>query len=767
MVQIDGLSRTQLEYALKTGRMPFLKSLLEKEHYETHSFYSGLPSSTSAVQGELFYGVRSVVPAFGFRDHQTGKLERMFARDIASDVQAKLESQGEGLLIDGSSYCNIYSGGANEVHYCASSFGWDEFIETISPFRLVLVLVLHLGLLIRTLALMMIEFILATIDFVKGVSLGRRFWQELIMIPARVVVVVLLRELSTIGAGNDAARGLPIIHLNLLGYDEQAQRRGPGSRYAHWSLRGIDSSIRRLWKAAHRGAGREYDFWVYSDHGQQTTSPYQLKQGKLIQQVVAETAGEIEAASSIADKKLARIPSRANWLGFGWLVRFLIGEQDYDTRSRSPVIQTVTSGSMGLVYFLNSELKQRRHEIARRLVRDQHVPMAVFAQPKNQATVITAQGEYNLPSDAIQVFGADHPFLDDVTEDLIRLCQHSDAGDILLLGWTHRIQSTSFVLQNGAHTGPGIEETKGFALMPCDAPIVPSIKRYLRPMDLRVAAQRFLHRDRMTKPFQSRWEPPKRQLRVLTYNVHACVGMDGQLSPERIARVISQTGANIICLQELDVFRERSGNLDQAHEIAKHLEMEFHFHPAWHIEEERFGNSILTRFPMRKSRGRGLHHYKEGRSRRGALWVEIDVEERISLQLITAHLSLYPKEQLLQATELVDQWIKPASQHGPIVLCGDFNARPNNPAYKAINQVLWDVESFDEQIRPAGTYFSPRPVARLDHIFVSGGLQVKNCQVISTRLAKSASDHLPLMTDLRIPDSPPDQLLKNENVLMR
>ena len=186
-----------------------------------------------------------------------------------------------------------------------------------------------------------------------------------------------------------------------------------------------------------------------------------------------------------------------------------------------------------------------------------------------------------------------------------------------------------------------------------------------------------------------------------------------------------------------------------------------------HIEEERFGNSILTRFPMRKSRGRGLHHYKEGRSRRGALWVEIDVEERISLQLITAHLSLYPKEQLLQATELVDQWIKPASQHGPIVLCGDFNARPNNPAYKAINQVLWDVESFDEQIRPAGTYFSPRPVARLDHIFVSGGLQVKNCQVISTRLAKSASDHLPLMTDLRIPDSPPDQLLKNENVLMR
>ena len=76
LVQIDGLSERQLQRALAEGHMPFLKSLIEKEHYRTHSFYSGLPASTPAVQAELYYGVKTAVPAFGFRDHQSGRLVR-------------------------------------------------------------------------------------------------------------------------------------------------------------------------------------------------------------------------------------------------------------------------------------------------------------------------------------------------------------------------------------------------------------------------------------------------------------------------------------------------------------------------------------------------------------------------------------------------------------------------------------------------------------------------------------------------------------------
>jgi endonuclease/exonuclease/phosphatase family metal-dependent hydrolase len=62
--------------------------------------------------------------------------------------------------------------------------------------------------------------------------------------------------------------------------------------------------------------------------------------------------------------------------------------------------------------------------------------------------------------------------------------------------------------------------------------------------------------------------------------VHRCVGVDGRLSPERIAEVIASCQADIVALQELDVCRARTGGVDQAHMIARRLGMEMHFHPA-------------------------------------------------------------------------------------------------------------------------------------------------------------------------------------------
>ena len=55
---------------------------------------------------------------------------------------------------------------------------------------------------------------------------------------------------------------------------------------------------------------------------------------------------------------------------------------------------------------------------------------------------------------------------------------------------------------------------------------------------------------------------------IMTYNVHSCIGSDGQASPERIAEIIALYQADIICLQELDSNLLRSGKADQAREIA-------------------------------------------------------------------------------------------------------------------------------------------------------------------------------------------------------
>lgn len=757
LIQIDGLSKSQMKRAVESGRMPFLSSLLDKENYSNHDFYSGLPSSTPAVQGELYYGVPTAVPAFGFRDHRTGHLVRMFANDIAAEVENDLSKGRPGLLTDGSSYCNIYGGGAKDVHFCATSFGWSEFLNTANPFKIFLVMLLNSWMFIRVLGLMALEVFLATFGFFRGIFSGKRFWQELIMIPARVVVVVLLRSLVTIGTCYDSARGQPIIHLNLLGYDEQAHRRGPGSRFAHWALRGIDREIKRIWYSAHHGAGREYDIWIFSDHGQEETRPYEFDSGELIQHVVAKMVdGSCEDTNEPIQQVTKRLPTRANWMGIGWLVSVLFGEQDHDIQTRSRLVQTVTSGPVGFVYLLDQKAKGLRDDFALRLAEEANVPMTIVVYPDQhspQAKVFTSRGQFVLPRDAEDVFGAEHPFLQDISDDMIRMASHKNAGDIVLIGWNRTKESTSFVLQNGAHAGPGSQETHGFALLPSDTFLPKNSRPYLRPNDLRLAAIGFLDRDSEGRLVRKTGREPDAPIRVMTYNVHACVGMDGQLSPDRIARVIAQSDADIICLQELDVFRRRSGHCDQAKEVARHLEMRHEFRPAWHLEEEQFGNAILTKLPMRVVKSDSLHQQKPNRSKRSAIWVEIDIDTNISLQLINTHLSIYPTEQLAQATQLVDDWITPAMLQGPVVFCGDFNAGPKSPTHQRICKTLRDIESYDSS-PTRSTLFSPFPISRVDHIFVSPGIQAMNNQVMRSRLAKIASDHLPLMSELSLSEVP-------------
>ncbi len=64
MIQVDGLAFNQLTRALRKRRMPFLRKLIRKRGYQLHTMYSGLPSSTPAVQAEIFYGIRCAVPAW-------------------------------------------------------------------------------------------------------------------------------------------------------------------------------------------------------------------------------------------------------------------------------------------------------------------------------------------------------------------------------------------------------------------------------------------------------------------------------------------------------------------------------------------------------------------------------------------------------------------------------------------------------------------------------------------------------------------------------
>ena len=71
-----------------------------------------------------------------------------------------------------------------------------------------------------------------------------------------------------------------------MGYHEQSHRRGPASRFAHWTLKGIDAAVRRIYRDAQRSAVRDYDVWIYADHGQEETVPYHRLQGRSVSEAI-------------------------------------------------------------------------------------------------------------------------------------------------------------------------------------------------------------------------------------------------------------------------------------------------------------------------------------------------------------------------------------------------------------------------------------------------------------------------------------------------
>jgi endonuclease/exonuclease/phosphatase family metal-dependent hydrolase len=238
--------------------------------------------------------------------------------------------------------------------------------------------------------------------------------------------------------------------------------------------------------------------------------------------------------------------------------------------------------------------------------------------------------------------------------------------------------------------------------------------------------------------------------RLLTYNVHRCLGVDRRLDVDRIAAVIAEFEPDVVCLQELDVGRARTGGVDQAEAIAGKLAMTSRFHPAMRVEAELYGDAILTPHPERLMRVGALPTLRgiRGLEPRGALWSRIEIKG-LALNVINTHLGLVPREQRLQALALAGpDWI--GACDGPTILTGDFNATSLTRPYKTLTRRLDDAQRRLGLKPSVKTFPSSFPAIRIDHCFVSPEIRVTAIQAPFSPLARMASDHLPLIMDFDI-----------------
>ncbi|CAM2878114.1 endonuclease/exonuclease/phosphatase family protein [Rariglobus hedericola] len=713
LIQIDGLARRQLEDAIAKGKMPFLKRLRDRGHYAMHTFYPGIPTTTPAVQAELYYGVRAGVPAFSFLDRETGATGMMFQPEWAKKFEARFQADHEGLLKGGSSWSNIYSGGAapEETHFCGASIAFSDMWRTGKIRNIFVFIALHIPSVIKIAGLLLLELAISVPQAVRGILRGQWPSQEFGMVISRTFIGIGLRELITIGGQVDVTRGLPAVHVNFLGYDELSHRRGPGSRFAHWSLKGIDRSIKNLYRAAQRSTRRDYSVFIFSDHGQERARSFATEFPGGIHKI---TTDALAAEQIVTEATVAAL------------------------------------GPIGHAYFKPELTDLQKHAVARRLVDDGKVPGVLHRDANGRITWLHAQGETSVP-EGVPAMLANHPepLRAEIARDLVTFCENKDCGDLVLVGWSPA-GSWTFAPERGSHASIGPDETQGFLLVPPGTRLPADAIDFVRPSDLRAAGLALLGRQPLTSARHA-GARNETHLRVMTYNTHSCSGMDGRVSPRRIARIIQQQSADIVALQELDLGRSRSRGEDQATLVAEALGYHVVFCPTVkHSQSEHYGHALVSRWPIEIIKVGELPNAPNSwfPEARGALWARIEVNG-VNLNIVTTHLGLSPRERLAQMNALLGpDWLGPVIATEPVILCGDFNLSPGSAPYGLAASKLRDVQAARSGHRPRSTFSSTKPFMRIDHIFVSAHFETERAFVPRNDLTRLASDHLPLLADL-------------------
>ncbi|HKP95548.1 MAG TPA: endonuclease/exonuclease/phosphatase family protein, partial [Fibrobacteria bacterium] len=348
---------------------------------------------------------------------------------------------------------------------------------------------------------------------------------------------------------------------------------------------------------------------------------------------------------------------------------------------------------------------------------------------------------------AARVLGPLHPFPEECGRDLMLSCHHPHSGDFVITGWRPHARPVSFVWENGAHGGPGYDETHAFGLFPVNAPL-PHHKTYLRYGHIREAAMHLRGTPSSVRAYPRRQRAAEKTLRVMTYNIHGCGGMDGKVSTARIARVIAQYEPDVIALQEC--YGSRRG--DQVRAIAADLKETYHFPAALNVLQDDYGNSILSVHPMNLVKA-GRLPTLPGRSIeiRGAMWAKLDFHGA-TLHFLNTHLGLFSLERQKQAEALMGpDWLESESCGSPLILCGDFNAFPSSTVYRTLTNRLHEAQENAQGHKSRNTFPGRYPVSRIDHIFCSSEFRTLKVEVPRTHLTRLASDHLPIVAEISLP----------------
>ncbi|MHC4971979.1 MAG: endonuclease/exonuclease/phosphatase family protein [Planctomycetota bacterium] len=239
------------------------------------------------------------------------------------------------------------------------------------------------------------------------------------------------------------------------------------------------------------------------------------------------------------------------------------------------------------------------------------------------------------------------------------------------------------------------------------------------------------------------------KLRVLTWNIHKAIGgVDRRYRPERVIEVIAHYGPDLVLLQEVDDGVPRSRFDRQIDVLGDALGLRHRtYGPNVRLRRGRYGNATLSRWPLTDVRNIDLTI--KPKKRRGALYARCRVRRgrrSRTLAVFNLHLGLAGFERKMQLRRFMrSQPFARLHDRTPVLLGGDFN-----DVYGTLGPKLLEPAGFRATGQTAATYPAIYPVRALDGLYVRGDLVGVRCGRSRLRLAREASDHLPLVADVEL-----------------
>lgn len=238
--------------------------------------------------------------------------------------------------------------------------------------------------------------------------------------------------------------------------------------------------------------------------------------------------------------------------------------------------------------------------------------------------------------------------------------------------------------------------------------------------------------------------------RLLTYNVHQCVGTDRRRDVARVADVIRHHEPDVVCLQEVIWHENDAPGHAQPRRLADALGFEHGAVGLYrNLHGGAWGNVTLSRFPVDDHETIDLSLRIRFRRTRAALYTRLRVGAT-PVHLYNLHFGLAGFERTAQIERVLARAQEISPRGRATILAGDTNDWSNRLVRGALAEEGFHSATCHVSDPGPATFPSTDPAAALDKVFLRGPVRARRVAVSRLALARLASDHLPLLVELDV-----------------